>query len=210
MEVEKDNSSQSAEGVVSLFPKGIYEALQQKKLSCVTLKEFKKQGIKELKVISQKSLEELINLTVEGLVAMRLDKEKEARIALEAEVSRLRKELEVLKKTENARPMGVKADRGGKLKEKISEAIERAKESLGAKDIPMEFIRNLEESLLRGLEAGLQPSIYSAIPVVKHKAEKETRQTGNRGGFFDGIIKENLQLRGNKSEDLRSVKLSSQ
>lgn len=203
MEVEKVNSSQEVLGAPSASggpPQGLDEAIQQKS-SCITLKEFQKQGIKKLKVISQKSLEELINLAVEGELASRLGKEKEARIALEEEVCRLRKELETLNRTEGVRGagppqnMGFKGGWHGKLKEIFSEAIEEVKEGLGENDIPMDFIRNLEECLLRGLEAGLQPSSYSALS-DRPTAEKETRPVVKRGGFFDSIIKENLQLRG--------------
>lgn len=94
---KKDSSSQEVLGTPPLPPQGLDEAIQQTS-SFVPLKEFQKQGIKNLKVISQRGLEELINQAVEWELARRLDKERESRMALEGEVSRLRGELETLKR----------------------------------------------------------------------------------------------------------------
>ena len=94
---KKDSSSQGVLGTPPPPPQGLDEAIQQTS-SLVPLKEFQKQGIKNLKVISQRGLEELITQAVEWELARRLDKERESRMALEGEVSRLRGELETLKK----------------------------------------------------------------------------------------------------------------
>lgn len=94
---KKDSSSQEVLGTHLLPPQGLDEAIQHTS-SLVPLKEFQKQGIKNLKVISQRGLEELINQAVEWELARRLDKERETRMALEEEVSRLRGELEALKR----------------------------------------------------------------------------------------------------------------
>jgi hypothetical protein len=84
-------------------------------------------------------------------------------------------------------------DLGGRLKETIRGAIERAKEGLGIKDIPAAFIESLEQALLKGLDAGYRPS--HNIP-EQPKELKETKPVGKRGGFYDTIFRENLQLRG--------------
>ncbi|HHT9140976.1 MAG TPA: hypothetical protein ACFYEA_09700 [Candidatus Tripitaka californicus] len=94
---KKDSSSQEVLGTPPLPLQGLDEAIQQTS-SFVPLKEFQKQGIKNLKVISQRGLEELINQAVEWELARRLDKERESRMVLEGEVSRLRGELEALKR----------------------------------------------------------------------------------------------------------------
>lgn len=94
---KKDSSSQEVLGTHPLPPQGLDEAIQHTS-AFVPLKEFQKQGIKNLKVISQRGLEELINQAVEWELARRLDKEGETRMALEEEVSRLRRELETLKR----------------------------------------------------------------------------------------------------------------
>ncbi|HHT9155601.1 MAG TPA: hypothetical protein ACFYD5_07285 [Candidatus Tripitaka sp. YC43] len=94
---KKDSSSQEVLGTPPLPLQGLDEAIQQTS-SFVPLKEFQKHGIKNLKVISQRGLEELINQAVEWELARRLDKERESRMVLEGEVSRLRGELETLKR----------------------------------------------------------------------------------------------------------------
>jgi hypothetical protein len=208
MVVEKDNSpsgvalppqeAQGASSASSGSPQGLNEVIQQKS-SCIALKEFQRHGIKELKVITQRGLEELINLAVEGELAARLDKEnekeREARTALEEEVSRLRRELEALRGAGGAGSRGLREDWQWRLKEIVSEAVGRAKEGLGEKDVPIEFLRSLEEYLLRGLESGLGSYSHGA-PADGPKVEQERKSAGKGGGFFERIIKENLQLRG--------------
>ncbi|MFN3466564.1 MAG: hypothetical protein ACK4WF_02555, partial [Candidatus Brocadiales bacterium] len=137
---------------------GLNEAIQQTS-SLVTLKEFQRHGVEKLKVISQKSLEELINHAVEWELSRRLDAERETRKALEEEVSRLRRELKTLKGAGS----DATADEGGavltdrpKLGQETGQALDRS----GSGSV-----------------------------------EKGGRATPG-GGFFAGILKENLKLRG--------------
>ncbi|MEK7242033.1 MAG: hypothetical protein AAB048_04600, partial [Planctomycetota bacterium] len=69
---KKDSSSQEVLGTHLLPLQGLDEAIQHTS-AFVPLKEFQKQGIKNLKVISQRGLEELINQAVEWELARRLD-----------------------------------------------------------------------------------------------------------------------------------------
>lgn len=198
MEVEKDNTSQKMQGAFSALggpPQGLDEAIQQK--SCfLTLKEFQKQGIKKLKVISQRGLEELINLVVEGELKRRLDNERESRVALEEEVIRLRKELESIQRKEDAGFAGFKGDWRGKLREIVSDSLKRAREDMGEKDLPIEFIRKLEEGLLRVLDGGMQPE-PSGVLINRPKVEQGVGPVKKGGGgLFNNILKDNLKLRG--------------
>ncbi len=189
MEAEKDNSSQQ-QGLPQSFP--LEEAVLQRS-AYVTLKEFQKHGIKKLKVITQKDLEELINLAVEEL-AGKLDREREDRIALEEEVSKLRKELETANRADGPGPTRLRGNWQEKLKEMLSSILKEAREDPAVKDLPLEFVRKLEETLLKGLEEGLEthaPGTYSEQP----KTGQEVKPITKSGGFFDSILKENLQLR---------------
>lgn len=163
---KKDSSSQEVLGTPPLPPQGLDEAIQHTS-SLVPLKEFQKQGIKNLKVISQRGLEGLINQAVEWELARRLDKEGETRMALEGEISRLRGELETLKRA------GGKAtaidDERSDVSNRQSEGQEQIAGGRGPKTTS-----GRATPLSPGLpKAGITP-----------------------GGFFGNILKENLNLRG--------------
>jgi hypothetical protein len=197
MEVEKVNPSQEAVGAFPQPPGGLDEAVQQKS-SCVTLKEFQKQGIKQLKVISQKGLEELINLVVEGELKRRLDKEREGRLALEEEANRLKRELEALRGKGVAGSTGLRNDWQERLREIVSNALKQVREDHVGEPLSVEFIRRLEEVLPGALEKGLVTHSPGVAPKQSapggHRQGTSHARTG--GGLFDGILKDNLKLRG--------------
>ncbi|MDI6759899.1 MAG: hypothetical protein QMD05_03660 [Candidatus Brocadiaceae bacterium] len=162
---KKDSSSQEVLGTPPLPPQGLDEAIQQTS-SFVPLKEFQKQGIKNLKVISQRGLEELINQAVEWELARRLDKERESHMALEGEVSRLRKELETLKRA------------GGKATAIDDEQSDVSNQQSGG-----------QEQIAEG--RGPKTTSDGATPLSPSSPKANITR-----GFFGNILKENLNLRG--------------
>ena len=160
---KKDDSSQGGRatpdaGSIPTVPQGLNEAIQQTS-SLVTLKEFQRHGVEKLKVISRKSLEELINHAVEWELSRRLDEERETRKVLEEEVSRLRRELETLKG----------ACSGATTNEGVTVLTDQPR---------------LKQ------ETGQAPNRIGSGSVEKGG------MTTPGGGFFTGILKENLKLRG--------------
>ena len=171
---KKDSSSQGVLGTPPPPPQGLDEAIQQTS-SFVPLKEFQKQGIKNLKVISQRGLEELINQAVEWELARRLDKEGESRMALEGEIARLRRELEAIKR---AGPEPERFRAGGKATAIDDERSDVSNRQPGG-----------QEQIAEG--HGPKTTSDRATPL-----SPSSPKTNITKGFFGNILKENLNLRG--------------
>ncbi|HHT9118154.1 MAG TPA: hypothetical protein ACFYD1_05950 [Candidatus Hypogeohydataceae bacterium YC38] len=181
--------------------------------SYVSLKEFHKKGLKELKVLSVKDIVELIDKSVEGEVQKRFQSLTVERDALErhckeleAHIAGLRGELERYKEApKEAIPEAylTKEKWEVRLKEAVSETLQGLKEILGEKELPEEFSKRLEEDLLKAL---LERTLPVGQPFLTAGYNKELygpssdsppveRQEKKKGGLLEDLLRQNILLR---------------